>query len=305
MHLAALALTLVATASGPAVSDGHRWVAAPSADGTETVLDTFTGRAQRIGPLLDCGEAGVVLGSGLLLRQCASDPISGRLADDQATILGVTTGERAQPVGLGAIGPLESDGSTAVTGVGRVGLAVHRYAYHSGDDVYLDWHTGSATREPDIRHVVDLDAPGLSSPLCAPMHRTRNIDGTLLTAMAGEDRYNAFSYDPPYGLTQRGVGRDSFGDYAAAETVLERCGHRPQVLSRFRLDEDGGSFSLAGGVLARSDASGLSVRRLATGRTRRWAASRGTPTLVRDKVFLSVAPGVGQPAWRIYAAAIR
>jgi len=66
------------------------------------------------------------------------------------------------------------------------------------------------------------------------------------------------------GLTERGAGRHLASEYERIQTVLERCGHRPQVLFSRPSSKTAARFgyALGNGLLAWEDAKSLHVRRL-------------------------------------------
>jgi hypothetical protein len=299
-------LKLAGTASGPAVSDGRRWMATPNADGTENVLDAFTGRVQRLAPPLACGpyvSPVPVLGTGLLAWSCGSDVFTGQLSDAQTPIVGLATGTVTHPVGLGAIQPFSTTPAMSVTAIGRYGMTVHKYGYHQGEDVYLDWRTGRQLGEPDARHVVDLDQPSLERRLCAPMVRTPNVDQAGVD-FGGEGQYTQFTFDSPWGLTEIGSNFRS-GDYLTISTLLERCGHANRRLARRSGSSVGVRFGyvLTSGLLAWFDATRLHVRRLSDGRAWSWVAPRnGVVALARQTVVLSLPPVTPSGPWHVYVA---
>lgn len=153
-----------------------------------------------------------------------------------------------------------------------------------------------ASGGPDVftHQYADLDDPGLTRRLCAPLVRSENVDDTY----GDVPQFQPYFYEPHYGATVVLSGTARTGTL-----VLERCGsRRKEVLDRC----PGGcsSVQLSAGVL--TWLSGKKVRAYVP-RTRRFYSWRtpATPDQrwnmgllhLRDRLLVSIPPHAGGSDW--------
>ena len=148
------------------------------------------------------------------------------------------------------------------TGVGAFGLLVDVRGYHYEDVFAFDWRSRTRFDLDDRRRTVDLDRPGLTRPLCAPLRRSLDpwagdpyVNGPPYLPMAVEDRW-AVELVPGRRVAEAPPG----------SVRLWRCGHRrPRVLARCHC----GDASIGAGMVAwrgrRANAFDV-----ASGRRRSW-----------------------------------
>jgi len=180
--------------------------------------------------------------------------------------INLTTGSVATypavPADPGDFGP-------APVKVGSRWLSLRYQGYHWTATGYLNLRTGERRFEADLGAAehADLDAPGLSQPLCAPVKRPRNP----------QDPYNETEPFGPVTVSGRNVVFARYDENAAgAELLAWRCGHaRPQ-----RLAECGNCnlYAVSGDRVVWATAYGLRTVNLRTGRRSRLSGPKGTGT---------------------------
>jgi hypothetical protein len=165
----------------------------------------------------------------------------------------------------------------------------------SAGQYLLDWSTGAVRAPPRPRPglVLDFNAPGAVTPLCAPLRRRDNV-------------FHRYEYDRPFALAQR-PGR-SFSDRATIE--VERCGHRGHRVPALCQC----TAHLAAGAISWLDRGVVHVYRPATGRDLRWRLAGVSPgwqgeygvwvAHTRYAVIVSLPLSERGRAWRILAARI-
>lgn len=201
---------------GGAVGDGARYVAFQPTASTLRVIDALHPRRRietRIharcasGTFVDVTLAAV--GGGQVLVTCiGSPPGHPREIGDYPSVFTIATGRwHDVPGDLAWVRTYDADaiGSRWIEGLDPDNPAS-----------WIDWRTG-ATRTDDgtPRDTVDLDAPGLTRPLCAPLRRP-------LAEVGGTARFGSYRYDDGFGV----------GDVREASPLtIQRCGQaEPTVI---------------------------------------------------------------------------
>lgn len=227
--LAAGAATATAAASpaarttGNIVSDGARWAAWPVGVERVVVYDDRTRRRREVAvPPCDL----TAVGNGLVLMSCRGQRVP------LPVLVDVRTGRRIElPRAQAHAEFLEP---TAWVGVGRRGLlarissSFHPSSTHSGYDYGAD----SVHQLDDRATAIDLDAPGLARPLCAPLKRTPTPWHP--DRIWAADPFLPMLYSRPWAVETipfyREVRRAMVVD---GKVRVWRCGQRrPRVLSR-------------------------------------------------------------------------
>jgi hypothetical protein len=156
-----LTFTLAAfgAALSPAVSDGDRWVAIQRTPTTVEVRDDLKGLKWTLA--LECTPTSVSR-SAQLVADCEGTGTG----SERYAVVDLRSRVRADLVVEQA-----ATGSTRVVGAGTRWVALHSTGTHEDLVSYLDRTTGAPRGLAARREVADLDRPGLTRTLCAPVRR--------------------------------------------------------------------------------------------------------------------------------------
>lgn len=270
--------------AGPAYTDGERYAAYQTTSGATRLIDTRTGRAQRI-RAPSCGQSRTTsltnLTNRYLIWRCG----------DRVWIAGTRSAAPRE-----VIYPRDSCGRGDYeyrADVGLSWLAIAVSGYHYSFLCYVNRRTGEARRESyDASLLPDLDAPGLEVRLCKPLQRQRSDDFF-------DPGFAQMTYAKPWSIQPRARGR-------AFDLVLGHCG-----TERVRTLVDCGSEcydeqpQLSAGIVTWRDNAQVKVLRLGARRIRSVDEPPSTQSPyelehTRNRLFLTL-PGRGQTT-RIYAA---
>jgi len=217
------AFKVVATSVVPLVSDGASAAAyMPTAD-TVRVIRARGGAGVTIVAPPPCvasirGEGLRAVGGGYLLYACPQ-AFAGQPASTGYVVQSIATGEARRVTGTLPIG--DSGSPPTLDAVGSVGLG-GTISNHHGDGFPFDlnWHTGMQIGWPQSplsdRGIRDLDRPGLTRRMCAPLRRT------LQPAVLGDTQpgvFRPYLYSRPWG-----VGFVATRSDRRPRLVLQRCG---------------------------------------------------------------------------------
>lgn len=234
--------------AGPVVSDGKRWAAWPTQAGRVTVYDDRDQRRRDL-RVPECPLTAV--GAGMVVVACPST----NTAFPDAVLVDIRTGAVTNAGNPGTFGGVMEYGR--YTAVGTHGLRVDVEGYHYRAVYGFNWRTGARYRLEDRRHILDLDVPKLSRPLCAPLSRTPTPE--FEWDMAGP--YLPMLYERPWAVED--VARPD----STTLVRLWRCGSRsPRILARCSCSD----VSLGRGLVTWQDGFRVRAYEPATGRRRSW-----------------------------------
>lgn len=148
--------------------------ASTSADPDRVVLHGDDGHARTVLAPAGCGLTAA--GSGLLAGECGKATFlsdgSGRVQEHLVVVApDGSVRARLDPVGIGTMS--EGTTPTAPVAVGAQWVELTNVGHNELWPEMVNWHTSEVReRNGDLaRTVDDLDAPGLTGPLCAPVRR--------------------------------------------------------------------------------------------------------------------------------------
>jgi len=239
-------------ASSPARSDGAgtvAWIAAPGALQLADGRGSPTASVDLSGGCVEPPEQLDAVGGGQLLFTCTveHDFWWGRGRSGEPRLLDLAT--RAVRVPAGAVEAFYDAldrplGSARFEDVGLHGVRMWESVYHGGEGVQgIDWRSGASMGDPvDPAQVLDVDAPGLVTTLCAPLRRTRWDIPFVHGVTDPPPLFDPFLYAPPYGV--------AWG--LRSPLVLRRCGRPGAQVLEPRLPHDRmlRTVALAGGTVA-------------------------------------------------------
>ncbi len=248
-------------ASAGVVSDGKRWAAWPTGPGEVAVYDGLAAEDPRTVAVPDCPLAAV--GGARVAVTCWPG---------LATIVDIATGARTE---VDVRSSPAFEGSSWV-GVGRRGLLALVRGFTGHSELHTGFDLEIGVRElDDPRRALDLDRPGLSRPLCAPLRRTATpwTDRDLPRT----DPYAEMLYARPWAVEALPGG-----------TVRAwRCGERrPRVLAK----RCACSAQLGNGLVAWRGRDGVRAVDLATGRRRSWSVETGESLAVAGRTLIVWSP---------------
>jgi hypothetical protein len=246
--------------TGPAMTDGTRFVVVPAPGATVVVYDSRTAmRRTEPDPVTRAADGQdhpcppQDVGGETLLWSCGQieDLLTGRYQD------------------ASAIEYPAAYSDALLLHVGRYWVerfATDYTAVHSQPfPVFINWHTAQVRFSAFMNHygdhhVEDLDWPTLMRPLCRPLQRPRY--GTEDGYGGVTSAYAEFTYEPPFALTQSSRGEPLVG--RCGQDGLSRVAHcfaeRVQCLYA----------QLGGGIVTWSDAIGVYAYRGASRRRLAW-----------------------------------
>lgn len=292
--------TVIARAAiTPASTDGAGTIALMERPGVIRTIDAASGTVTDTDVSSPCSEPSdgfVAVGAGRVLYYCRqpkvpSDPTS---VEDQPRLLDLATRITSAVVGGTALQDAwdgSDNGSLSFTGVGSVGVGFSAFAGHGDAFGALDLRTGVEVPDPQVpRKVIDLDAPGLVTTLCAPLARGSE------PARDGRE-FTQLQYEPPYALYPN----------APAGPTLRRCGSaHATVLAPPRRwsNQPPADAQLSAGfvswfALAPGDQP-LIVYQPACDVRLRWLVSQSTSVAhLPAEIVVSEAFSGGDPTWRV------
>jgi hypothetical protein len=222
--VSAARLEKIATAAGPAVSDGRSYAAWENADGSVTVIDDRERiRTVQPPPPTTCDQPSTdsgqqqfsgVGGNWVMFSACEG-------SGTRVTLVSLESGATHRLVPFGR--DVEAQFPVAI---GFHWIKVEIVGYHYRSYRYVDWRSERATDESLLEHAKEapvVDDERLWVPLCSPLERRRRPD----TSGDGAP-YVDFQYERPYALTST----PSDG-YEVKTLLLKHCGRsKPTVLAR-------------------------------------------------------------------------
>jgi hypothetical protein len=243
----------------PMITDGARYAAFEPVEGTTRVIDTVTATTSDRPDPAGCAGGLVGIGSGELLYACAppgclspalAPPSGGLVTIDCPTpatsnyarvlhaVEEIDGGTLHVAVGSNQILPGTGGEYPSFDEVGSQWLSSPFSGLHVDLTLYLNWHTGAqltdgAQPASAARSAVDLDAPHLLRPLCAPLRRVRQPDAYPQQTST----FAPFGYSPPFGASLGPSGRLGLGRCGSTRTATLRGGGIAQ-------------FQLAGGAIS-------------------------------------------------------
>jgi hypothetical protein len=299
-------LRLLGAAQGVVVADGARYAAYDPLPGVTRIIDT-RGDTSRVVPL-PAGCRTAAIGAGQLMRGCDLD-------EAECPALGRTEWPLLLDLGSGAtsVGPLSARPGCSgryspgqyrrLTGIGRAWIGYFATTYHVAESGFVSRADGHQMRAPtNANQAIDLNVSSGQVPLCPPM---RAEDNELIDLV--QDRYRAFDFERPWGLTTTG-GAESSPAGAGYTLRLERCGGRSKTISRCEPHQNCLHPMLASGIVT----WGLPLRVFAlnvrTGRRHSWRLPSGSLislTHTRDRLFATTYRYPQEPRNLVYSASLK
>lgn len=204
-------------------SDGRRFLARRDGSGL-TVRNVATGARRTIPASPGCSWAGTVRAGTALFDCSAADasPSHPPLGDGYAVRLSDGATQRL-PTLRGTL----SDDDIRYVDIGRRWAMAYRSGYHYHAAVYVNRATGTQIENAPAgasNQRVNLNAPELTEPLCAPVRPPLQVDASGIGLEAGDIAVNGQWTAASYAIEgSRGI---------LGTTQLQRCGHKPVVLKR-------------------------------------------------------------------------
>ena len=259
--------TGVRALASPLISDGERYVVAPTPRG-ELLIDALNGRRRLVSrPCVSCVLTDV--GGGAVLW--TGD-------DDVARILDIASGTMTTLPSMSGEPNASGPERTFWTAIGRRWVRARVSGYHYHYFRHVDRRTGAVAPQHDqtYREIPDLDSERLWRPLCSPLRVPAQPDGEL-----GDPEPADLTYRHPY---TAGLAYNE--DLQPVGPLFTRCGHPMRRLAgcpgRGCVDP-----ALGPGVLAWQRRDGrFAARRLPRGRTRTWPIYSPYFAVTRDRVWV-------------------